>query len=394
MTSELSGELQPVLIGGYEEVRAALRNPDLKTTGNAVECGQHRPLLPLQAEGPIHRRVRGRLDALIGRHSPLPLETMVRDHAVALISELDMGVPVDVRDRYSCRLAARVLGSLLGLTDSEVVRVRELSETIMGQHGLVGSVPAPPDIGDTVYAFLDPVVKRAADPEAAPLVSGLFAREGDDPPLDEEEVIDVCYLLVVAAQDTMSIGLTAALGVLAGALAGELVAAIEQDREKPVIEELLRWSSPARVVSRVASDDVADGTHTIKEGAQVLCMLAQANRDSVYANPEEFDPSVSTPPSPPHLAFGAGPHRCVGAHLAHIQIRVTLEEFARRFELTALADGNEPTDGLGLPGEQLVVVLRPRGSRADGDHLEQGFMSRLKRAVGPRNGRGGRTTRV
>lgn len=238
------------------------------------------------------------------------------------------------------------------------------------------------------------MVKRALGGGRAPLPQGLISDEGEDAPLTEDEVIDVCYLLIVAAQDTMEIGLTAALGVLAGDSAAELVAAIERGREKPVIEELLRWSSPARAVSRIAGVEVADGARKIAAGTQVLCVLAQANRSSVYANPAEFDPGVSTAPNPPHLAFGAGPHRCVGAHLAHIQIRVTLEEFARRFELTAPADRDDPADGLGLPGEQLVAVLQPRGYGADGGHRGKGLASRLKRAVEQLRGRGDRAHRV
>jgi cytochrome P450 len=94
------------------------------------------------------------------------------------------------------------------------------------------------------------------------------------------------------------------------------------------VEELLRWETPVPGVARVAMQDVEVGGCPISKGERISPLLGAANTD-----PAEFpDPDVVDFARNPnrHRAFGGGPHRCLGSHLARLELRVALREFHRR----------------------------------------------------------------
>ena len=106
------------------------------------------------------------------------------------------------------------------------------------------------------------------------------------------------------------------------------------------VEELLRWVSPIHNMARTATRDVELGGETIPEGASVLLMYASANRDErAFDRPHVLD--VGRSPNR-HVAFGGnGPHFCLGAALARLELRVMFEELLRRLPDIELAPGAE-----------------------------------------------------
>jgi cytochrome P450 len=101
------------------------------------------------------------------------------------------------------------------------------------------------------------------------------------------------------------------------------------------IEEMLRWVSPVMQFRRTALRDTKVGDQEIRKGEKVVMYYGAANRDpSVFESPEVFD--ITRKPNP-HLAFGVGTHFCMGSHIARLEMRVTLEEFLRRFPNVSLA---------------------------------------------------------
>lgn len=102
------------------------------------------------------------------------------------------------------------------------------------------------------------------------------------------------------------------------------------------IEESLRLESPIQYFSRTVTRDTAIGGTTLPAGEKVLLSWASANRDpAAFDDPEAF---VHDRPHNRHVAFGAGPHRCLGAHLARLELRVVLEEVLRRIPNYRLED--------------------------------------------------------
>ena len=101
------------------------------------------------------------------------------------------------------------------------------------------------------------------------------------------------------------------------------------------VEEMIRWASPVLYMSRTAITDVDYKGHRIKKGDRVVLHYASANRDEdVFEDPMRFD--ITRDPNP-HLSFGFGAHFCLGAHLARLETRCTLEELVRRVDGLALA---------------------------------------------------------
>ena len=95
------------------------------------------------------------------------------------------------------------------------------------------------------------------------------------------------------------------------------------------VEEMLRWTSPIIAFRRTATQDTTLHDVSIAEGDKVVLYYASANRDeAVFDHPERFD--IRRDPNP-HLAFGTGPHVCLGATLARMEIRILFEELLRRF---------------------------------------------------------------
>jgi cytochrome P450 family 142 subfamily A polypeptide 1 len=106
------------------------------------------------------------------------------------------------------------------------------------------------------------------------------------------------------------------------------------------VEELLRWVSPIKNMARTVTRDIELRDQTLHEGDQLILMYPSANRDAtVFTDPDRLD--VRRDPNP-HLAFGFGPHFCMGASLARIELKVMFAELLRRLPDLHLAGDPHP----------------------------------------------------
>jgi cytochrome P450 len=112
------------------------------------------------------------------------------------------------------------------------------------------------------------------------------------------------------------------------------------------VEELLRWETPVMLIPRLATREVTIGDTTIPAGTLVNLLVGAADIDGA-----EFKDALSVDfgrERNRHLAFGAGPHRCLGSHLARMELRVALEEWHRRIPEYAIAPGATPRVSPGI----------------------------------------------
>jgi cytochrome P450 len=184
----------------------------------------------------------------------------------------------------------------------------------------------------------DLLQRRRTDP-GDDLMSGLIAVEEAGDQLTEDEIVATCNLLLIAGHET-TVNLIAN-GALAMLRHPEHWAALGQDssRASAIVEETLRYDPPVQLVARVAGADMDIGGARIPQGDTMMLLLAAAHRDpAVTERPDEFDPTRN---SVRHLAFGLGPHFCLGAPLARLEATVALSAVTRRFP-TARLDG-DPT---------------------------------------------------
>ncbi|MGH9040855.1 MAG: cytochrome P450, partial [Acidimicrobiia bacterium] len=155
-------------------------------------------------------------------------------------------------------------------------------------------------------------------------------------PLTEEEMLGITFLLVVAGHETTVGG----IGMLLLQLARhpELQDRLRQDEglRFSAMEESLRFDPPIQYFSRKVTRPTDVAGVPLAEGDTVILSWASANRDAdAFDRPDDFVPDRA---NNRHLAFGSGPHRCVGAHLARLELRVALEEVLLRVPTFRLAD--------------------------------------------------------
>jgi cytochrome P450 family 142 subfamily A polypeptide 1 len=204
------------------------------------------------------------------------------------------------------------------------------------------------------------IADRRAKPPQDDLVSILCYADIDGERLDDESIISESLLILIGGDETsrhvMTDGMLALL---------EHPDQLEILRDDPAameigVEELLRWVSPIKNMARTVAREVELHGQTLHEGDQVVLMYPAANRDpAVFADPDRVD--VRRDPNP-HLAFGFGPHFCMGASLARVELRVMFSELLRRLPDLHLAGDPSPRRASNFISgpEAMPVAFTPR----------------------------------
>jgi cytochrome P450 family 142 subfamily A polypeptide 1 len=184
---------------------------------------------------------------------------------------------------------------------------------------------------DAMLGFREFQLGVIADRRAHPqedLVTALCEAEIDGERLDDESIIQESLLILIGGDETSRHVMTD--GMLTLLAHPDQMAVLRDDPSamEVGVEELLRWVSPIKNMSRTVTRTYEVHGQTMHEGEQVILMYPSANRDaSVFADPDRFD--VRRDPNP-HLAFGFGPHFCMGASLARLELYVMFGELLRR----------------------------------------------------------------
>ena len=169
------------------------------------------------------------------------------------------------------------------------------------------------------------------------LLSSLLTTMDDDEGIDEDELISLCTLLMFAGQETTidAIG-NSVLTLLQHPEQLQLL------KDNPgllpgAVEELLRYNNPLQMsVIRVAREDIEIGGKRLRKGDNVTSVLGAANRDpDRFTDPDRFD--ITRKVSSRDVFFGQGIHRCLGAHLARLEIQIVLGALLRRTHSIQLA---------------------------------------------------------
>jgi cytochrome P450 len=189
-------------------------------------------------------------------------------------------------------------------------------------------------------------------------LSGFLDADVEGHRLTREDILDICYLFLLAGLDTV----TASVGCMVSYLARNP----EQRRrlvEDPslvpgAVEELLRWETPVPGVPRVLTEDVELSGEQLAAGERVTVLLGSANIDeSEFPEPDRVD---FERPANRHLAFGGGVHRCLGSHLARLELRVSLDTLHERIPDYTIKPGEEPQYTMGIRAvEYLPLVFTP-----------------------------------
>jgi cytochrome P450 len=180
-----------------------------------------------------------------------------------------------------------------------------------------------------LYAYARLLAEEKRRSPGSDVMSVLLAQVDEDGgQVSPEEFENLFWLFAVAGNETLRNGLPG--GLIALLEHPDQLAALRADPGllPGAVEELLRWWTPVMVFRRTATTDVDLGGVRVRAGDKVVVSFTSADRDeSVFDEPDRFD--VRRSPNP-HLAFGHGPHFCLGAQLARVQVRALFAELLRR----------------------------------------------------------------
>ncbi len=284
----------------------------------------------LMSDPPAHTRLRSSVNRFFTPRAVQRIRERVAAIVDSAFAPLAEGEPIELMSELAYPIPLAVIAELfdVGLEGAELLgsetptlaRMLELDPT-PNELEAIGTAAM------TVMLFLVPIVaQRRVDP-GEDLLSALIHPPDGGVALETDEIITMCLLLLAAGHET-----TANL-IGNGTLAlFEHPEALNWLRRHPdlsiqAVEELLRYDSPVQVASRVARDDLVLGGVKVRKGEQALVVLGAANRDpSRHPDPDRLDLTRS---GSLHLAFGNGPHFCVGAGLARLEARATFDRLAQ-----------------------------------------------------------------
>ncbi len=331
----------------YEDVRRAASDhrtyiTSVQNVVPKIAFTGRRP--PLHLDPPEHTPYRRALNPLLTEEAVAPLEAPIRRIVVELLEPLLARGNGDICADFSSHLTIRVFAEWMSLSaedadelsavgrnyniavqSAEDVRVRETSLQLY----------------EIAKRLLADRRARPRDPEIDPVAALLAARK-DGEPLPEEMLIGTVrqVLVVGIIAPTIMVGSIVTHLCRDQRLQSRLRAEPQQGRA--AIEEFLRLYTPYRGFARTCTHEVTLHGRTLRPGEPIALVYASANRDeSVFPEPHEF--KLNRANIGDHLAFGRGPHHCVGAALARLELRIALEELLARTARIELAGTVVPT---------------------------------------------------
>ncbi len=312
----------------YDDVHAALRDWETFTSSRGITLEETTELSPpmlIEMDPPRHTELRGLVSRAFTPKRVAAMEDPVRLLARRLARDLARRGGGDVIAEFAAVVPMAVISEMLGVPPSDRGRIQELAHTLVHREpGRAELTRAGARAGVELASYFARLVGDRRGGHGDDLVTGMLHAEEGGRRLRDEEVIGFCFLLIIAGYETTTKLIGNACFWLSRHRDQLAAIAAEPDLVPAAVEETLRYDGPTQLMAREATRDAVIRDGRIPAGARVLLLLGSANRDEArFREPDRFD--VFREPVP-HLAFGFGPHHCLGAALARLEGRVALEE--------------------------------------------------------------------
>lgn len=332
------GDQRFALIVGYDEVKRVARawQDFTSDTPFEVPIPHERGVrsvrqLPIEIDPPAHGELRALVEDRFSRRAADDHEHVVERVVTAALDGLIDGEELRVVEDLALPVVNYGLAATLGLPADDVPRWIS-----WGTHAFRPTADGAKAGNRDLDDYLDERVAEALDGQGVGMLADLAVARIDGRPLERDELLGFANLMFAGGRDTVIAGIVNAFVVLA-----HLPAALGWLREddhnvRRAVEEVLRIQAPLNYIGRHATRAARAGGCPVAGGELVALGFAAANRD-----PDIFEDAdrchLDRWPNR-HVAFGHGPHTCLGAHLARMEMRVTLRCLARvaeRIELSA-----------------------------------------------------------
>jgi cytochrome P450 len=341
----------------HADVQAILRDPEtwsnafpqmLAAQGEDPALGPPPPPNMLISDPPQHTRLRSLVGKAFTPRIVQRLEPRMHEVTGELLSRALAAREVDLVQALAYPLPVVMIAEIIGIPPQDRERFKAWSDQLVASLGLVFLAGVDPErvrrqrrLLEEMRGYFVPLAEERKRKPREDLLTGLVEAEHEGSRLSYDEMLGMLVLLLVAGNETTTnlIG-NAALELLAHPEA-ERAARADPGLLPPLVEEVLRFSSPVQFAPRLATRAVELHGVALERGDIALCWIGSANRDEqVFERADRFDPARARNP---HLAFGFGAHYCLGANLARLEAQVAIGA------LLARTRGFERTDRDALP---------------------------------------------
>lgn len=341
----------------YQGILEIMQNPEVFSNSvvTALDPEPAIKWIPEMLDGDEHRQWRRQLGPLFSPGAVDRLESTVRQRAIDLIEGFVDRGSCDFMADFANRFPTTIFLEMIGLP------VEELDQFLEWEHGILHAGGSDEEKLQLQMASMFAVMGRfstiIAERREQPLddiISKALTYEIDGKPVTDQDLLSFCLLMFMAGLDTVSV----TLGWMALHLARN-----DADRERIVadpaiiptaVEELVRAYAIVIPARKVMADIEIQGC-PMKAGDMVNIPLAAATRDDA-AFPDATSVDITRKPNN-HIGFGAGPHRCLGSHLARQELRIAMEEWHARIPNYRVApDAHMLESGSQLGLESLPLV--------------------------------------
>jgi len=346
-----------VFMNGYyyitrrEDVLAALRNPKVFSSRLALQPpGSPIPVLPLAFDPPEHTRYRRILQPLFSPYGLSKSRPALVRHAADMIDAIAAQGECEAMKELARLYPFQVFLDLYGLP------LEDRDQLIAWKNDVIGDKPylteADAASARHLYDYLTDVIQQRRENPGTDMLSAVITGDGN---FTDLELLGMSHLLILAGLDTV----TAAIGfsLLELARRPQLRSKLRgNSREIRVfIEEIVRLEPSAPVAPRVLTETAVVGGMTLPAGSPVFLCMAAVNRDgsdSISTDELVMDGKVHR-----HWGFGGGPHRCLGSHLARMELTVIVDEWLNRIPEFELAANYEPV--IKFPSKTFALTELP-----------------------------------
>ena len=334
-----------------EDVLAALRNPKVFSSRLALQPpGSPLPVVPLAFDPPEHTRYRKILQPYFSPQGLAASRPVLQRHAAEMIAALAEQGKCDAMADFARLYPYQVFLDLYGLPVEDRDRIIDWKDSVIGERPYM--TQEDHEKARLLLAYLTDAIQKRRENPGSDMLSRIMTGDGN---FSDLELLGMSHLLILAGLDTV----TASIGFSLYQLARrpELRAALRDNPRqiRVFIEEIVRLEPSAPVAPRVTTEIVNVGGMMLPAGTPVRLCMAAVNRDGSDAMSTDelfLDGKVHR-----HWGFGGGPHRCLGSHLARIELTIIVAEWLKQIPDFELPEDYQPE--IKFPSKTFALTTLP-----------------------------------
>lgn len=299
------------------------------------------PLNPFAMDGPGHTGPRRLITPTLSNQRVQALRARTQQIVDDALAGKGPGDELEVIGEIGYPLPYRLMCDLLGVPELDDPTL--LRDVTFKSLALIDAFTTPAQVQEflaaarVLYEHLDEVVAWKRDHRGDDLVSTVLAAADDGEVMRHEHVVPYLHTLYLAGMHTTVNQIALSLLALQQHRSQWELLRARPELCDNAVEELLRFDSTAQYMRRTTLEEYRFGDDVIPEGAAVVAWISSANRDEAKWGTDAGTLDLARADAPKHIAFGKGPHVCVGSWLARLELRVVLETMLTRFPGTELA---------------------------------------------------------